>query len=70
MSKLNDDHFDRVRTTSDGAFQYGHMSRPDQMCGTLTPWRPHWWVQYMGNGAGHICSTYREALAWIREYRE
>ena len=62
--------FDRVRETADGAFQYWHTSRPDQMAGTMEPFRPHWGVQYMGNGVWAICDTYREALAWIREYRE
>tara|TARA_R110000787_G_scaffold207216_1_gene317315 strand:- start:35 stop:238 length:204 start_codon:yes stop_codon:yes gene_type:complete len=61
--------YGHTRTTTDGAFQLGYTATPEEMCGTLTPWRPHWWAQYMGDGAGDIFYTYREALAWIREYR-
>jgi len=62
------EYLDRVRTTKNGAFEYGHVSSPDQMVGSMEPFSPHWWSQYMGNGAGHHADTYREILQWMREY--
>mgnify|MGYP003671207366 CR=1 FL=1 len=64
----NQEYRDRLRTTKNGAFEFGHVSTPDQMVGSMEPFSPHWWCQYMGNGAGFHAGTYREILQWMREY--
>ena len=58
----------RLRETADGGFQFGFTARPDQMAGTMEPFRPHWWCQYMGNGAFYIADDYKDMLGWMRGY--
>lgn len=62
--------FDRVRTTADGSFEYGHISTSEQINGSMVPFRPHWWAQHMGDGTEDIFDSYLECLAWIRSWRE
>ena len=63
-----EDYKCRLRETADGGFQFGFTARPDQMAGTMEPFRPHWWCQYMGNGASYIADDYRDMLKWMRDY--
>jgi len=51
-------------------FEYGYIRSPKDICGTMHPFRPHWWIQYLGNGQSTICNTKAECLAWIKEMEE
>jgi hypothetical protein len=49
-------------------FDTGFNATQEDMAGTMTPFRPHWYAQYLGNGAWEIFETPKEGVAWIKEY--
>ena len=60
-------------------FEYGYIRKEEDMVGimayksssTLTiPFRPHWWVQYLGNGQSAIFDTKKECLQWIKKWND
>jgi hypothetical protein len=51
-------------------FQYAYVRTQKDMYGTMYPFQPHWWVQYLGNGASARFDTKAECLAWIKEWDE
>ena len=50
------------------SFEYGYIASPDDMYGTMTPFSPHWWAQYLHNGAWHTTRTKAEIMDWMKEY--
>jgi hypothetical protein len=51
-------------------FQYAYIRTPKDISGTMGEFKPHWWVQYLGNGAYEMFDTKAECLAWIKEWDE
>ena len=51
-------------------FEYGYIKKPSDMYGTLTPFRPCWWVQYLGDGQSKLFDTKKQCLQWIKEWDE
>jgi hypothetical protein len=51
-------------------FEFGYIKSPKDICGTMHPFRPHWWIQYLGNGQSEIFDTKQECLNWIKEWEE
>ena len=51
-------------------FQYAYVRTQKDMYGTMYPFQPQWWVQYLGNGASARFDTKAECLAWIKEWDE
>ena len=49
-------------------FEYAYIRSPKDMAGTMYPFRPHWWAQYLGNGESAMFDTKAECLAWIKEW--
>ena len=51
-------------------FDCGYVSKPSQMCGTMYPFKPHWEVQYLGDGMMDIFDTPQQALQSIKEWED
>jgi hypothetical protein len=51
-------------------FQFAYVRTQKDMYGMMHPFQPHWWVQYLGNGASAMFDTKAECLAWIKEWDE
>ena len=49
-------------------FEYAYIRSPKDMAGTMGEFTPHWWVQYLGNGASEMFATKQECLDWIKNY--
>jgi hypothetical protein len=56
------------KTKRKGCFEYSFISKPSQICGTLSPFRPFWFIQHLGNGMFEMFDTKRECLGWIRQW--
>jgi hypothetical protein len=51
-------------------FDCSYVSDPSQINGTRYPFRPHWDVQYLGDGTMDIFDTPQQALQWIKEWKD
>jgi hypothetical protein len=51
-------------------FECYFINKPEQIAGTLQPFKPKWWVQYLDNGTMEIFDTLKEAQQWVREWGE
>jgi hypothetical protein len=49
-------------------FEWGYLSAQKDMCGTMTPFRPMWWAQYLGDGTQEWFDTKSECIAWMRDW--
>ena len=49
-------------------FQFAYIRSQKDMCGTMYPFKPHWWIQYLGNGESAIFDTKSQCLEWIKEW--
>lgn len=49
-------------------FQFSYIRTPKDMYGTMYPFEPHWWIQYLGDGQTARFETKSECLAWIKEW--
>ena len=52
----------------DPDFDWGYISAQKDMCGTMTPFRPMWWAQYLGDGTQEWFDTRSECIAWMRDW--
>lgn len=52
--------------TLDKQFEYGYIKYPRQMCGTMSPFRPHFWVQHLSSGELNIFNTRQGVFQWIK----
>jgi hypothetical protein len=52
--------------TLDEQFEYGYIKHPRQMYGTMTPFRPHFWVQHLPSGELNISNTRQGVFQWIK----
>ena len=57
-----------LKSNKISGFDCGYIAKPEDMCGTMTPFRPHWEVQYLGNGAFNAANSASDAVKWIIEY--
>ena len=51
-------------------FEFGYIKSKKDMAGTMGDFQPHWWVQYLGNGASERFDTKQQCLDWIKEWNE
>jgi hypothetical protein len=49
-------------------FDCTFTAKPEDMAGSMHPFRPHWSAQYLGNGAWEIFDTPKGGVEWIKEY--
>jgi hypothetical protein len=49
-------------------FQFAYIRTPKDMYGTMYPFEPHWWIQYLGDGQTAMLDTKKACLAWIKEF--
>jgi len=56
------------KTKKKGCFEYSYISKPSQMYGTLSPFRPFWFIQNLSNGMFEMFDTKRECFGWIRQW--
>ena len=49
-------------------FDCGFVGSPADMVGKMTPFKPHWEAQYLGDGTLDIFDTPEEAAEWIRNF--
>jgi hypothetical protein len=49
-------------------FQFAYIKTPKDMYGTMYPFQPHWWIQYLGDGQTATFGTKSECLEWIKEW--
>ena len=56
--------------TLDQQFEYSHVKYPRQMYGTMSPFRPHFWVQHLPSGEQEIFNTRKGVFEWIKEWYE
>lgn len=46
-------------------FEFSYVRTPKDMTGTLRPFYPHWWVQYLADGQSWRFDTKAQVLEWI-----
>ena len=51
-------------------FDWGYIATPDDMCGTMTPFKPTWWAQYLEDGTQDWFDTKSECIAWMTSWGE
>jgi len=54
--------------TLDQQFEYGYIEYPRQMNGTMSPFRPHFWVQHLPSGEQEMFNTRKKVFKWIEEW--
>ena len=52
--------------TADKQFQYSHVTHPRQMCGTMTPFRPHWAAQHLPSGEQETFNSRQGVFQWVK----
>ena len=57
-----------IRENKVKGFDVGFIAKPDDMCGTLTPFRPCWNAQYLGDGTQQFFTDIKECREWVREW--
>lgn len=51
-------------------FEYAYIKKESDMAGIMIPFRPHWWVQYLGDGQSAIFETKKQCIQWIKEWND
>ena len=54
--------------TPDGQFEFSYIRSPKQIAGVLTPFRPTWLVQYLGDGTMAWPDNRRGVFEFVDEF--
>jgi hypothetical protein len=57
----------KTYTTKCGRFQISHITRPEDMGGSIDPFSPTWEVQSLLDGNQQFFETEEECKEWIKE---
>lgn len=57
-----------IRENQVQGFDTLFIAKPEDMAGTLTPFRPVWDAQYLGDGTSEIFDDIKECQAWVRQW--
>jgi hypothetical protein len=49
-------------------FEFAYIRSPKDINGTMEPFKPHWWIQYLGNGQSAIFDTKTQCIEWANEW--
>jgi len=59
-----------IRENKVRGFDCHYIEKPEDMVGTMIPFKPTWSVQYLGNGMDGWFDTIKEAQEWLRSWAD
>jgi len=57
-----------IRESRVQGFDTGFIAKPEDMAGTMTPFSPSWWAQYLGDGTQEYFTDIKDCQKWLREW--
>ena len=54
-----------IRENKVQGFDCHYIEKPEDMAGTMTPFKPSWNIQYLGDGTQEFFDTIKEAQEWL-----
>ncbi len=57
-----------LKTNKIAGFDCGYIAKPSDMVGSMTPFKPVWEVQYLGDGTQGWFGSPQEAIGWIKSW--
>tara|TARA_Y100001937_G_scaffold51053_1_gene71045 strand:- start:155 stop:391 length:237 start_codon:yes stop_codon:yes gene_type:complete len=59
-----------IRENKVQGFDCHYIEKPEDMAGTMTPFKPSWNIQYLGDGTQEFFDTIKEAQEWLCSWAE
>ena len=59
-----------IRENKVQGFDCHYIEKPEDMVGTMTPFKPSWNIQYLGDGTQEFFDTIKEAQEWLCSWAE